>query len=227
MVQKRLQDPPFRFRSLLEYGRGTFFFLVLFIFLLGINVAQTASLLILPFSRRAFRSFNRLCALVWWSSCVLTAQRMNGARLKVTGDEIPNLENAIVFANHQDMTDIFVIMMFAITKGRLGDLKWLVKDILKYIPGVGWGMLFLDCIFVKRNWEADKGKIESQFGKFRRDQIPVWLISFVEGTRITEPKLVRSQTYAREKGLPVLKNVLLPEPKALPQRFRAYRAMRG
>jgi 1-acyl-sn-glycerol-3-phosphate acyltransferase len=138
---------------------------------------------------------------------------MNGMKIVVSGDEIPPLENAIVIANHQQMSDIFIIMMFAITKGRLGDLKWFVKDILKYAPGVGWGMLFLDCVFVKRNWDADKSTISSTFSKFQKDKIPVWLISFVEGTRMKQAKLERSQKYAREKNLPLLNHVLLPRTK--------------
>lgn len=45
----------------------------------------------------------------------------------------------------------------------LGDMKWMVKDIIKYVPGVGWGMLFLDCIFVKRDWTTDKESIRKTF----------------------------------------------------------------
>ena len=38
--------------------------------LLVFNLAQTASLLLLPFSRPAFRRFNRWCADTWWGACV-------------------------------------------------------------------------------------------------------------------------------------------------------------
>ena len=61
------------------------------------------------------------------------------------------------------MADITFLMDFAYRKGRLGDMKWMVKDIIKYVPGVGWGMLFLDCIFVKRDWTTDKESIRKTF----------------------------------------------------------------
>lgn len=200
-------------KTILRSVRGILFLVLLLTSLLLINVAQTLSLLVLPFSRRYFRAFNRYCALYWWGACVWLGVHCNGIRLKITGDDVPLRENAIVFANHQKMADIYVLMLFAMTKGRLGDLKWFVKDILKYVPGAGWGMLFLDCLFIKRNWDADKNKIAKTFAKFKEDKIPIWLISFVEGTRITPSKVNSSQEYAKAKGLPHFENVLVPRTK--------------
>jgi 1-acyl-sn-glycerol-3-phosphate acyltransferase len=185
----------------------------LFASILVVNVVQTASLVLLPFSRPAFRAVNRSCAAFWWGLCVWSGAQAYGTRLVLTGDPVPRGENAILVANHQQMSDIFVLMMLAYPVGRLGDLKWFVKDPLKYVPGIGWGMLFLDCLFVKRNWDADRSRIEATFSKFKRDQIPIWLISFVEGTRAKPEKIARSQDYARTRGLPELKNVLLPRSK--------------
>jgi 1-acyl-sn-glycerol-3-phosphate acyltransferase len=178
-----------------------------------INGLQTASLVVLLVSRKAFRSFNRFCADTWWSACVFTIQKLNGTRLVLSGDELPRLENAIVISNHQKMVDILVVMTVAKPKGRLGDLKWFVKDIIKYFPGIGWGMLFLDCLYVKRNWDADKDHIQATFSKFLKYKIPIWLISFVEGTRVTPTKLEKSHQFARQRGLPEFKNLLLPRTK--------------
>lgn len=178
--------------------------------ILVINIAQTLSLLILPFSRTAFRRFNRLCADAWWGWCVTGAERIYGVEPVFSGDEVPSGENVLIFANHQQMPDILVVMMLAARKKRLGDLKWFVKDPLKYVPGIGWGMQFLDCIFVKRDWLADKKKIYATFEKFQKHQIPIWLITFVEGTRITPAKLEKSQTYCKRKGMPHLDHVMYP-----------------
>ena len=120
--------------------------------LLMFNVAQTASLLLLPFSRPAFRRFNRWCANTWWGACVVASQRVNGTRLIVTGEDVPADENALVLANHQDMPDILALMILARGKRRLGDLKFFVKHALKWVPGVGWGMQFLSCPFLRRDW---------------------------------------------------------------------------
>lgn len=193
--------------------RGVLFFVLIFGLLIIVNVFQTASLILLPFSRKAFRSFNRFCANSWWGLCVICAEKVYGTRLILSGDTLPPRENAIVIVNHQDMSDIFLVMMLALTKERLGDLKFFVKDVLKYVPGVGWGMLFLDCIFVKRNWEADKDKISEVFSKFQAEKIPIWLVSYVEGTRFSKAKMLRSQGYANEHSLPILSHVLLPRTK--------------
>lgn len=213
MTQKLFRDPPFSHKTLIQIAKGAFFGSFLFALLILVNLIQTLSLVILPFSRRAFRNTNRFLANFWWGTCVVSIERVNGTRLVVTGHPIPKGENAVLIANHQQMPDIVAIMMYAKTKDRLGDLKWFVKDIIKYVPGIGWGMVFLDCLYVKRRWDADKDKIESIFSKFLKDQIPIWLISFVEGTRITRGKLEKSQNYARANGLPVFENVLIPRTK--------------
>lgn len=192
---------------------GPFVFAALILLLVAFNVLQTLSLVLLVVSRRAFRSFNRMLAGTWWGLCVILARRLNRASLILSGDSIPMRENAIIVVNHRDMSDILLIMMLAMGKGRIWDLKWFVKDVLKYVPGIGWGMLFLDCVFVKRNWDADKDKIHSTFSKFQTHRIPIWLISFVEGTRFTQAKKIRSQEHAKERGLPILDNVLLPRTK--------------
>jgi hypothetical protein len=51
------------------------------------------------------------------------------------------------------------------------------------------------------------------FAKFQRYRIPVWLVSFAEGTRITETKLAKSQEFARTKGLRPTRNVQIPRTK--------------
>jgi 1-acyl-sn-glycerol-3-phosphate acyltransferase len=141
----------------------------------------------------------------------------------MTGDAVPDLENSIVISNHQQMPDIIAIMALAWRKKRLGDLKWFVKDILKYVPGVGWGMLFLDCLFVKRSWESDENRLHSIFSKFLREKIPIWLVSFSEGTRFTPAKLVRSQEYARKMGWPEPRHVLVPRTKGIVASVRGLR----
>jgi len=181
--------------------------------LLLINAAQMGSLLLLPVSRSAFRRFNRLAADTWWGWSVSLAKHLYDTHVVLSGDELPARENAIVLANHQQMTDITFLMFLARAKGRLGDMKWLVKDVIKFVPGVGWGMLFLDCVFVKRNWAADRASIEATFARLNRDRVPVWLLSFPEGTRITPDKHASSCAFARERGIEPFHELLVPRTK--------------
>ncbi len=141
----------------------------------------------------------------------------------MSGDEIPVKEDAILTCNHQQMPDIVFLLFLARDAERLGDNKWVLKDILKYVPGVGWGLLFLDSVFVKRNWSTDKESIDKIFGKLVRNRVPMWLLSFPEGTRLTPAKLERSQAYARKQGLPVTEHVMLPRTKGFAASVRALR----
>ncbi len=181
--------------------------------LLTFNAAQTASTLLLPFSRRRFRAFNRWAADQWWGWCVTIAKRMYGTRTVLTGDELPVAENAIVVANHQQMPDINFLMFPAREKQRLGDMKWMLKDVIKYVPGIGWGMLFLDNLFVRRDWTRDQASIERTFARLVEGGVPVWLMMFPEGTRLTAEKLESSQAWAREHDLQPPEHVLLPRTK--------------
>ncbi|MBI5533912.1 MAG: acyltransferase [Deltaproteobacteria bacterium] len=185
----------------------------LFSTLMGFNMAQTASMAVRPVSKKTFRRFNRWAADTWWGMCVDAGELLYDVKLLVTGDDVPMRENAIVVANHQQMTDITCMMAYAKTKDRLGDLKFFVKDPVKYVPGVGWGMWFLDCPFLKRDWAKDRASIEQTFSAFLRENIPMWLVSFPEGTRLTEEKLAKSRQYAESQGLAALQHVLLPRTK--------------
>ncbi|MCK6544793.1 lysophospholipid acyltransferase family protein [Myxococcota bacterium] len=175
-----------------------------------LNTIQTLSILLKPFSRRAFRAVNRWCARSIWGFWVLQAELLNGIEVRFTGERVPARENGLILANHQSMADVLSLLCFAWRCQRIGDMKWFVKDVLKYFPGVGWGMLFLDCVFVKRDWARDRDGIHRLFDKYKREQIPLFLISFLEGTRLTPKKLAASQQHAREKGLPVPEHTLIP-----------------
>ena len=190
--------------ALLAIGFGT---------LLPINLVQLLSLAVLPFSRRAFRAANRWCADTWWGLCVNGAERFNGTQVIFTGDDVPKRENALLISNHQEMPDITAIMKFSKTRDRLGDLKFFVKKQLKWVPGMGWGMQFLDCLFIDRDWTSDSEKIRRTFDRLVTGNVPVHVVSFAEGTRLTLPKLEVAQTYARENGLPVPRHTLVPRSK--------------
>lgn len=178
-----------------------------------INPIQVLSLVILPFSKRGFRAVNRWCARSIWGFWVLHAEVQNRIDIRVVGDRPRPRENTMVISNHQSMADVMVLLCLAWRCGRLGDMKVFVKDIVKYFPGVGWGMLFLDCIFVKRNWAQDQAQIDRLFGKFKRDEIPLFLVSFLEGTRLTQDKQAKAREFAKDRNLPVPEHTLVPRTK--------------
>ncbi|MDX9721959.1 MAG: lysophospholipid acyltransferase family protein, partial [Myxococcota bacterium] len=208
-----LPSPPLSALRLFGFVKGCFASAFLFTTLLGFNLLQAASALLLPVSRRLVRRINRRAANLFWGLCAALGRMLHGANIVVTGTQVPAEEEAIVIANHQQMTDVTFLMFFAQSKRRLGDLKWMLKRSVLYVPGVGWGLYFLDSFFVRRNWTEDRASITATFSRIVRDGIPVWFVSFVEGTRLTLKKLAKSQAYAREKGLVPLKHLLIPRSK--------------
>ncbi|HIA02529.1 MAG TPA: acyltransferase [Myxococcales bacterium] len=208
-----LKDPSGVGSRILGQIKGWTAAILLFLAVLVCNVLQMASLAFWPFSRAIVRKLNREIANAWWTMCDLWSERLWNIEVEIVGDDIPSGENVLIVSNHQTMSDISTLFRFARSKGRLGDLKWFVKDALKYIPGIGWGMVFLDCVFLKRNWTRDRDSLERTFGKFKREQIPMWTITFAEGTRLLPHKLERSRAFAVERGLPQLNHLLLPRTK--------------
>lgn len=181
--------------------------------ILVLNPIQMLSLLIYPLAPRAARRVNRWCARSIWGLWVLMAEHVLGCEIQVKGDPLPWRENALVLPNHQSMADVLVLLCVAWRCGRLGDMKWFVKDPIKYVPGPGWGMWLLDCIFLKRDWTRDKAGILRLFAKYKTHGIPIFLVSFLEGTRKNKHNHAQAQAYARERGHPVPAHTLIPRTK--------------
>lgn len=201
------------FKSIRLTFTGILCAIYLIITILIVNLIQCISLIFIPFSRKLSRKVNWWVADQWWSYCVICIEKIQGVQVIFSGDDVPSHENALLVANHQNLTDVLFILSLAYRKNRVGDLKWFVKDILKYIPGMGWGLWFLDCVFLKRNWTQDHASIEAAFRNIKENKIPIWLVSFLEGTRLTPKKLTSSQNYAKKAGLPHFNHVLVPKTK--------------
>jgi 1-acyl-sn-glycerol-3-phosphate acyltransferase len=201
-------------RQALKWIVGVVTGVLSFVYLIFVlNVVQMLSLLLVPFSRSAVREINRWCSRSIWGLWVIMAEAQNGTKVRFTGDAIVPRENMLVLPNHQTMADVLALLCFAWRAGRIGDLKWFVKDIIKWFPGFGWGMWLLDCVFVKRDWAQDKRHIHRLFDKYRKNRIPLCLVTFLEGTRKTEDKHAAARAYAEERGLHVPQHTLVPRVK--------------
>lgn len=193
--------------------KGSVFFGLLLVLIFICNIAQMLSAPLLLISRRAVRAVNRLAGGAWWATCDLLSQHMLGIDVVMSGDDPPPLENVMVTANHQSMSDVPSLFRLARRKRRIGDLKWFVKESLKYVPGLGWGMVLLDCVFLKRDWRRDEPRVRAQLARFRDERIPIWTLSFVEGTRVRPKKLAAAAEYASSRGLAPLTHLIFPRTK--------------
>ena len=106
---------------------------------------------------------------------------------------MPAKENALVDSNHQNIADIPLLMVLAWDKDRLGDLKFFVKDVIKYIPGPGWECCFSTVFSLSGTGLRIKPISTGHLKNFAKHDIPFGIVSFLEGTRITPSKLAKSQ----------------------------------
>ncbi|ORX86222.1 hypothetical protein BCR32DRAFT_275613 [Anaeromyces robustus] len=182
-------------------------------FCLICNVFQIISLAVYPFNKQIFYEFNSfLAGSVWWILQFMFEKVRHG-HITFSGDILPNDESAIVIANHRSYVDFYLVHAVGKRKKQLPNLKYFLKDSLKFLPAFGWGMYIMRMIFVKRDWTSDKTKIEQTFSEIKKLENNFWIVSYLEGSRITPEKLKASQEFSKKKGYPILDNVLIPRTK--------------
>ena len=205
--------------------------LVLYVAILSLSIIIfVVAVLMLPLrlvmSPRSFTRLYLYMADYYWKFAVWYGETWLGIQLHLYGDEVPMRENAFVISNHRWGVDFIIYWMFAVRKGRLGCLKLLAKDWLKFFPGFGWGGYLLDFVFLKRDWQTDKKRIGETFHRLKTRDLPFWLLSHVEGTRMTPDKLKAGQEFARQRGLPVMEETLLPRTKGFVSIIQELRNMK-
>ncbi len=195
--------------------KAAVFTIFVFLPLLVINLMQAAVWIFSPlfpaFSDRATYFF----ADNYWSFVVWVMERVEKIRLDISYEPgpFPVGEKVLMTANHQSHVDSILLLAFAKRQGALGALKFFVKDELKYVPGPGWGMYFLGCIFLKRNWQEDGKGLDATFARYKRSIYPVWIHIFTEGTRRTPEKQAQATQYSLSKRPTPLTRVLWPRTK--------------
>jgi len=106
-----------------------------------------------------------------------------------------------------------MIQAVAKRRGMISRLRYLAKESLGYIPLFGWALILSGMIMVKRNWLRDQAELTKTFGQMKKDRFPIWLTTFVEGTRMSPKKLAESRKFCQERGKPVLSHCLCPRVK--------------
>jgi len=176
------------------------------------------------------RECARIATLVAdWYWHYLTAFIEVWGRWKIvfSGDRLPVNEDAIIIANHRWFLDWLMIFQLAIRKGMLGCCKLFAKDSIRWVPGIGWGIWMLDYIFLKRDWNRDSESINRTFHNLKERNLPFWLVSHIEGTRLSPLKLKQSHEFAKKKDLPILNNVLIPRSKGFAATVQALQDTAG
>jgi len=142
------------------------------------------------------------------------------------GDSIES-DTSMILGNHRTTLDFSIGALTAAHAECIGCGRMipLMKNILKFMPGVGWICYFSGALFLRRKWGEDhraiKARVEEMVSHYPR---PFWLGIYPEGTRFSEKKMAEAQSFAKKRNeerkgeegftpLPILKHTLLPRPK--------------
>lgn len=96
-----------------------------------------------------------------------------------------------------------------------GRIYVVLKESLKRIPVIGWGMQFAQFIFLKRKWEQDKPRLAAHLQRFNKLKDPMWLMMFPEGTNLAPSTRDASKAWAGKNGIKDMQHTLLPRSTGL------------
>lgn len=156
----------------------------------------------------------------WWAPTKIRVSGDSSVRGQllqtVDGDLLCNFpQRLVMIANHQIYTDWMYLWWIAYTNGMHGRLYIVLKESLKRIPVIGWGMQFCQFIFLKRNWEKDKGNLSRHMRKLNIPSDPMWLLLFPEGTNLAPNTRKRSKKWADKNRMPDMRHTLHPRSTGL------------
>lgn len=100
-----------------------------------------------------------------------------------------------------------------------GHIYIILKESLKYIPLMGWGMMFYSFIFMSRKMATDQPRLAYRLNKFNQRKVdpngriyldPMWLLLFPEGTNLSANGRRKSAAWAAKNDLKDPEHVMLP-----------------
>lgn len=175
----------------------------------GFPSAIILRLFSIHYSRKATAFFLSSWLALW----PFLFEKINKTKVIFSGDTVPSGERILLISNHRTEVDWMYLWDLGLRKGCLGCIRYILKSSLMKLPVFGWAFYILEFIPVKRRWDVDEPNMRHMLSSFKDPRDPLWLVLFPEGTDFTEEKCIRSQKYAAENGLPILKSVLLPKSK--------------
>jgi len=191
-------------------------FVLTVIVLIGVTLFP----LLAPFHRRRWRVIaNHIQALALNSFIWLCPK----ADLQLHG-QLPDASTKpkVIICNHATEVDwLYLCMLARVTNNgttdRTGNVKILLKEEVRHIPIIGWGCSVFEFIYLKRDWTVDKKRIEDSLKAFVRDEEPLWLFIFPEGSTVNTRTMEKCNNWARKTNppRPELNYTLLPRSRGL------------
>ena len=96
-----------------------------------------------------------------------------------------------------------------------GRIYIILKESLRRIPVIGWGIQLSQFILLKRNWDKDKVNLSKHLQKLNNITDPMWLLLFPEGTNLAPSTRAASRKWAAKNNIKDMQHTLLPRTTGL------------
>lgn len=127
--------------------------------------------------------------------------------------EIFSDKGIFIISNHRTRIDwMFAGWAYGTSVGIIPDLVLVLKESLRSVPIFGWAMQLMLYIFLSRKRDADLPHISRLLSYLLQCGPKPSLLLFPEGTDLSESNIAKSNSYAKDKGLPECHQVLYPHP---------------
>uniref|UniRef100_A0A914C9M4 Phospholipid/glycerol acyltransferase domain-containing protein n=1 Tax=Acrobeloides nanus TaxID=290746 RepID=A0A914C9M4_9BILA len=148
----------------------------------------------------------------WMVIPMFYLQFIYGVKIRVTGDPIEADEPAIIIMNHRTRLDwlYFKLALWRVNPWLMTTYRIALKELVKHVPGIGFGMQFMQYIFLKRDMNVDFPRMDKAIEYYSESKQSYQVLMFPEGTDKTSYTTRKSNEYAQRNGLLELKHVLYP-----------------
>ncbi|CAH1118582.1 unnamed protein product [Phaedon cochleariae] len=170
---------------------------------------------VLLISNNLYRFITDILFTYWQYYPTALLEILCGCFVQVTGDAIETGETSILLMNHRTRTDwnFFWPTVYHCVKGKgkyAHSTKFLLKDVIRHIPGPGWVMQLACFLYIKRCWTLDKEILKKYIDYVADLSYKHSLLVFPEGTDFTDETKKRSDLFAENKNLQKYEHVLHP-----------------
>ncbi|XP_059057259.1 lysocardiolipin acyltransferase 1-like isoform X2 [Achroia grisella] len=206
----------------------------------GFYILYCPVMYIIFFNHKLYRNLVDVLFALWELYPVALFQCVFGSQLHLYGDYVNPDENSIIILNHRTRVDwnYVWIALYHAAQDTTGDedcicklkstrkftnrnfldwlsrgkarLKFVLKDEIKIIPGLGWIMQLNFFLYVKRDWRKDQLNLCQFIDYYKKLHSECRLVLFPEGTDLSEDNKRRSNKFAEANNLPYYNFVLHP-----------------
>ncbi|KAL4238498.1 Lysocardiolipin acyltransferase 1 [Mactra antiquata] len=146
----------------------------------------------------------------WKLYCVSIYEVIFQTKVSIYGDVPPNEAATLMIMNHRTRFDWLFLFSYQVRHASVRRYTISLKNMLKFIPGIGWAMQIAGYIFLDRKWEEDQQTIFRCLKVFKHVNFNAQILLFPEGTDLTKNTKKRSDQFAEKNNLQKYDFVLHP-----------------